>query len=183
MRQFNSKEYTIYDLIRREGGLVDNPNDRGGITKFGISKRSYPELDIIHLSKNDAYDIYDRDFWNNGMESFWEIDRLIDWLRPVCLDMYVNHGGRGATLILQRVIKKYLTTEKFKVDGLFGSKTFSAVSKLTDQAENPYNDLTPGDVILMLVDERIRYYMALIYRDESLRDFEGGWISRARYFL
>jgi len=33
-------------ILKHEGGLADNPNDPGGITNFGISKRSYPELSI-----------------------------------------------------------------------------------------------------------------------------------------
>ena len=37
-------------LIEREGGYVNHPLDPGGETKYGITKRSYPDLDIQGLS-------------------------------------------------------------------------------------------------------------------------------------
>ena len=64
-----------YPIIRRpssapspgcsadEGGYVDNPADPGGETKFGISKREYPDLEIATLTRADAVAIYYRDWW------------------------------------------------------------------------------------------------------------------------
>ncbi len=46
-----------------EGGYVDDPADPGGETNFGISKRSYPDLDIKALTRDEAIAIYYRDFW------------------------------------------------------------------------------------------------------------------------
>ena len=37
-------------VIGHEGGLVDHPADPGGLTKYGISKRAYPNLDIRNLT-------------------------------------------------------------------------------------------------------------------------------------
>lgn len=51
-------------LIDSEGGYVNDPQDPGGETKFGISKRSYPDLDIANLTLDQAKAIYLRDFWN-----------------------------------------------------------------------------------------------------------------------
>ena len=45
-------------LISHEGGYVNDPLDPGGETKFGISKRSYPTLDIAALTREDARAIY-----------------------------------------------------------------------------------------------------------------------------
>jgi len=54
----------VEDLVRNwEGGYVDDPDDPGGATKYGISKRSYPLLDIKELSYDQAVAIYYRDFW------------------------------------------------------------------------------------------------------------------------
>lgn len=47
-----------------EGGYVNNPKDPGGETKYGISKRSYPELDIKNLTKEQAKTIYKRDYYD-----------------------------------------------------------------------------------------------------------------------
>ena len=52
----------IAGLIQREGGLVNDPDDAGGLTNFGISQRSYPNLDIASLTKDDAARIYQQDF-------------------------------------------------------------------------------------------------------------------------
>ena len=46
-----------------EGGYVNDPSDPGGETKFGISKRSYPDLDIKNLTLEQAREIYCDDYW------------------------------------------------------------------------------------------------------------------------
>lgn len=51
-------------VLKWEGGYVCNPNDPGGETKWGISKRAYPNLDIRNLSEEDAAKIYARDYWD-----------------------------------------------------------------------------------------------------------------------
>jgi len=50
-------------VIGVEGGLVDDPADPGGLTKFGISQKSYPQLDIRNLTPEQAKDIYYQDYW------------------------------------------------------------------------------------------------------------------------
>lgn len=50
-------------LIGNEGGYVNDPRDPGGETKFGISKRSYPDVNIAALTVDAAKAIYLRDFW------------------------------------------------------------------------------------------------------------------------
>ena len=49
-----------------EGGYVDHPNDPGGETNFGISKRSHPDLDIKNLTLMDAAAIYLDEYWNKA---------------------------------------------------------------------------------------------------------------------
>jgi lysozyme family protein len=50
-------------IIKAEGGYVNNPNDPGGETKYGISKKSYPNCDIAGLSESKAREIYKKDYW------------------------------------------------------------------------------------------------------------------------
>lgn len=50
-------------VLRWEGGYTKDPNDPGGETNFGISKRAYPHLDILSLSERDAIAIYERDYY------------------------------------------------------------------------------------------------------------------------
>ncbi|KKK79728.1 hypothetical protein LCGC14_2830570, partial [marine sediment metagenome] len=54
-----------------EGGYSNDKNDAGGETNHGISKRSYPELDIKNLTKDDAKKIFKRDFWNPLNLDYW----------------------------------------------------------------------------------------------------------------
>lgn len=74
-------------VLKHEGGYVNNPNDPGGETNFGISKRVYPHLDIKNLTKDEAKRIYHSDYWlKAGCD-------VIEW--PMCLvffDTAVNMG-------------------------------------------------------------------------------------------
>src|SRR5262245_7285211 len=89
-------ERAIPILLEEEGGLVDNPKDPGGLTKYGISQRSYPHVDIRALTPEAASAIYARDFW-----PACGADRL-PW--PLCLfvlDHAVNAGSVAAIKCLQ----------------------------------------------------------------------------------
>ena len=56
-------ERAVARLLGDEGGYVDNPADPGGETKFGITKREYPQVDIAALTRAEAIAIYFRDWW------------------------------------------------------------------------------------------------------------------------
>jgi lysozyme family protein len=60
MADFN---ISIETILTNEDGYVFNPNDPGGETNYGISKRAYPNLDIKNLTRDAAKEIYRRDFW------------------------------------------------------------------------------------------------------------------------
>ncbi len=49
-----------------EGGYVNDPQDPGGETKYGISKRAYPNEDIKNLTLDRAYELYKRDYWDKA---------------------------------------------------------------------------------------------------------------------
>ena len=50
-------------VLTHEGGYTNNPADPGGETNYGISKRSYPQLDIKALTREQAVEIYRQDWW------------------------------------------------------------------------------------------------------------------------
>jgi Glycosyl hydrolase 108 len=56
-------EKAVRFTLSWEGGYVSNPNDPGGETKYGISKRAYPHLDIKNLTLDQAKEIYYQDYW------------------------------------------------------------------------------------------------------------------------
>lgn len=90
----------VFDrLIGVEGDYVNDPKDPGGETKYGISKRAYPELDIAALTREDAEAIYLRDFWNPI-----EADMLPEAVTFQLFDFAVNSGIETATRYLQRAL-------------------------------------------------------------------------------
>lgn len=75
-------------VIGVEGGYSNDPNDPGGETMFGISKRAYPNLDIKALTLDDARAIYLRDYWRPaGCDQIED-----DALAILVFDAAVNQG-------------------------------------------------------------------------------------------
>ncbi len=86
----------VDDLIDNwEGGYVSDPDDPGGETNMGISKRSYPTLDIKHLTRDDAVAIYYRDFWQK-----YKLDSIPDpAIRAKVFNMGVLMGMKSALML------------------------------------------------------------------------------------
>jgi lysozyme family protein len=86
-------------ILAEEGGGSNHPADPGGITKFGISQRSYPEINMALLTEVQARAIYQRDYWQplHG-------DLLPAGLDLLLLDCAVNQGTPTAILLLQRML-------------------------------------------------------------------------------
>lgn len=88
-------QQAISKVIDFEGGYVNDPNDPGGETKYGISKRAYPNLDIASLTVEDATSIYQRDYWDKiGGDS------LPSPLNFLAFDCAVNQGVERAKELL-----------------------------------------------------------------------------------
>jgi len=110
-------EQCFETLIGHEGGYSNDSRDPGGETKFGISKRSYPTLDIAALTLADAKQIYKRDFWDRA-----QCDRLPPGLAFDVFDTAVNSGIGQAIRFLQRAAG-------VADDGVAGPLTMSAVGR------------------------------------------------------
>ena len=94
-------EKAMQFVFRWEGGYVNDKHDPGGETKFGISKRAYPNADIKNLTIEQAKRIYEKDYWIKGG------CHLLDWpLSLVHFDACVNHGIKGAEKLKERAKKK-----------------------------------------------------------------------------
>lgn len=169
----------IADILKKEGGYVNHPADRGGPTNYGITKASYADYfnrsigtistkEIQSLSQGTAERIY--------MKNYYVAPRINDLplsLQPVIFDMAVNHGPVRAVKILQ----KTLTHSGYNVgviDGLVGRLVARA-------AERAVIDLGHA-VINSLVNARIDYYHRIVAQDPSQAVFINGWQSRAESF-
>lgn len=107
-------------LIGHEGGYSNHVADPGGETKFGISKRSYPSLDIRNLTASDAKAIYYRDFWTRAF-----CNEMQPMLAVIVFDSAVNNGIGSAARFLQRALD-------VADDGKIGPVTLAAL-KAADQ--------------------------------------------------
>lgn len=83
----------------REGDYANDPRDPGGETKYGISKRSYPHLDIKNLTLSDAKEIYRRDVWERA-----QCSKLPPGLAFNLFDGAVNSGVEQSVRWLQRAV-------------------------------------------------------------------------------
>lgn len=113
---------TVFDqcfaaVIGAEGGYANNPADPGGETKFGISKRSYPSLDIKSLTLDDAKTIYRNDYWNRVQG-----DTLPPPLALVVFDSAVNNG-------VSRAVKWLQLVAGVPQDGIVGPATLAAAAR------------------------------------------------------
>lgn len=88
----------VQAVLAREGGLNDNPADRGGLTNFGISSRANPDVDVKHLTLDKAKSIY--------FERYWKplgADQLPEDVRDMAFDSAVNHGVQWTKRVLAEV--------------------------------------------------------------------------------
>ena len=53
-------------ILKHEGGYVNHPRDPGGETKYGVSKKAFPELDIKNLTVENALEIYYENYWKRS---------------------------------------------------------------------------------------------------------------------
>jgi lysozyme family protein len=107
-------------VLRHEGGYVNDPRDPGGETRFGISKRAYPDVDILRLTEDEAKAIYRRDYWDKLRP-----DELPQELAICVFDCAVNMGRDKAIRLLQRACG-------VAQDGVMGGNTIAAANRLVD---------------------------------------------------
>jgi lysozyme family protein len=86
--------------IGAEGGYVNDVRDPGGETNWGISKRSYPDIDIKALTQEQAQTIYRSDYWQAA-----SCERMPPKIAIAVFDAAVHHGPKTAIKLLQRALK------------------------------------------------------------------------------
>jgi len=127
-------EKAIDVVLSHEGGYVYDKDDPGGETKYGISKRSYPDLDIKNLSISQAKEIYRKDFWQPlKLDSF---PSSAQDLATETLDFAVNAGIGRATVLLQQaynIIAPFEDLPNITEDGIFGPITERSLHKLFEK--------------------------------------------------
>ena len=122
----NNFELAVNLTLAKEGVLSDHPNDKGGLTKYGICKKAYPNLDICNLTKKEAIAIYKRDYWAKA-----RCEELPYPLDVIIFDTAVNHGPVKAVKILQESLNVVC-------DGIIGEKTLKAAREAKNSIYTVY---------------------------------------------
>jgi len=120
MADFNRAVEHLLDI---EQGYVNDPDDPGGETKYGISKRSYPDVDIKNLTPEHAKRIYFRDWW----EPLSLTEVFNQELASQIFKFAVNAGIHRAVIVLQTSINEVFGLPTVVVDGIFGPQTRHAM--------------------------------------------------------
>ena len=144
-------------ILQHEGGYVNDPDDFGGETNMGITKRRYPELNIKTLTVNQAKQIYYDDFYRPLNLHYIKNDLLALHL----FDMAVNAGKKNAVKLLQEL--------------LFGCGNDGVIGPVTSQAVY-YADSTT-DLVSAYKAKRIEYYYKVSKRRNN-KKFLAGWVNR-----
>ena len=158
----------INTILKHEGGFVNDPDDAGGATNYGVTIGTYRRYvnrratidDIKNMSKNIAREIYRQQYYYSP-----KIDKLPEVVQPQVFDMGVNAGPNRAIKIYQQCIGA-------KADGVIGPKT----AKLGEMAIK--NGWHPNEY----VKERVEFYIKLVKRNRTQEKFLMGWTKRALSF-
>lgn len=160
----------IEEILRREGGYVDHPADKGGPTNYGITLSTFKRLskkngqdvtvdDLKKLTKDEARKMYRSEY----VDPFLFVTG--PKLRALVVDAAVNHGVRRATVWLQEALG-------VKPDGVVGPLTERAMI----QAQSTV-------VYRVFLRRRIVFYGSIIKSDPSQAVFAEGWMRRVAEFI
>lgn len=175
------------EIVAREGGYVNDPDDPGGATKYGVTIGTMKRLgldlnrdgrvdtaDVKALTRAQAAGIFKEHYFRRP-----GIEKLPAPLHATVFDMYVN-AGANAVQILQRLVTRmgFPTSD----DGLIGPRTIAAVTAAAQAA--------PRHIADAYGIERRNYYYRLADQRPASRKYarrkdggKGGWIVRAEEFI
>ncbi len=146
----------IENTLKHEGGYVNDSSDNGGETNFGISSKSYPNIDIKNLTMDEAKYIYQRDYWNKLNADTIESQSVANAL----FDTAVNMGVSTSAKLIQKILE-------VKEDGAIGKITLKKLNEVDEK--------------LLLSEfkiEKIKRYALLVKKRPANKKFLLGWINR-----
>jgi lysozyme family protein len=175
------------EIIVREGGYVNDPDDPGGATNHGVTIHTMRRLGLDldgdgHVTSHDVQRLTQDQATAIFVEHYFDKPRIAalpEVLQPSVFDMYVNAGGH-AVKILQRLLNEMRLS--VAVDGAIGPQTIAAAQKAAEAAPDHIADayaIARRDYYYALADQRSASRKYARRRDGG----KGGWITRAESFL
>jgi lysozyme family protein len=175
------------EIVEREGGFVNDPDDPGGATNFGVTIHTLRNLgldldrdgkigveDVRALTRDHAIEIFEKHYFEKPL-----IAMLPQTLHATVFDMYVN-AGANAVKILQRLLRDM--GHNVTVDGMLGPKSIGATQAAFLTA--------PDHLADAYGIARRNYYFRIADQRHASRKYartrsggKGGWIRRAEEFI
>ena len=152
-------EHCLKMLLHHEGGFVNHPQDPGGMTNLGVTKKVYDawighestEAEMRALTPADVGPIYKKNYWDKVRGD--DLPAGVDW---AAFDWAVNSGAGRPAKAIQRIVG---ATQ----DGAIGPKTLQAVM-----------DVEPEKIVEGVYDIRQKFYESL----KTFDTFGRGWTRR-----
>lgn len=168
-------QQVLDEILVTEGGFVDDIDDPGGATKYGVTIKTLSESrgtlctveDVQNLAVEEAKEIFTVRYFLKP-----KINKLPEELQAQMLDISINSGPGTAIRLLQEVLN--LAGFGCSVDGGIGPKTIAA-AEAAQQAMG-------GFLTNALVERRELFYKSLARRRPSSAKFLKGWLRRADLF-
>jgi lysozyme family protein len=155
-------------VLAREGGFVDDPDDPGGATNYGITQRVYtqhrrlggkPPASVATISQKEVATIYRSAYW----KPMW-CDVLPEPLDLVAFDSSVNHGLRQAAKFLQRAVGS-------EDDGVIGRQSMAGIREMVMVGRL-------GEVVADIIRQRGEFYADRVKKKPNQVKFLKGWKNR-----
>ena len=162
----------IEKTLGHEGGYVNNPNDKGGETNWGITtkvaKANGYEGKMKELPLAYAKVIYKKEYWDK-----LKLDSVNNQvIAEIAFDIGVNAGIGTAAKMLQEMIN-FMTTENIMVDGKIGPVTLGRLNAIQTKRDNE-------EAVLLLSILQGEHYLNCMRKREANEEFSLGWLRRAR---
>ncbi len=175
------------EIVAREGGFVNDPDDPGGATNFGVTIGTMRALrqdknhdgrvdvaDVKGLTRSEAVEIFIRHYFSRP-----GIGQLPDEVQASVFDMYVNAGANAVKVLQRMLCRKGVACDD---DGVIGPATVAACKTL--------QNISSGRLNTLYSMARRDYYYAVADSRPSSRKYarrrdggKGGWIVRAEAFM
>lgn len=140
---------------RKAVGYVNDPDDRGGETKFGVAKNANPDLNITQLTWEQAKAVYFIRYWIAG-----KCDQFTARVAVLHFDGCVNHGIKRANMFLQRAAG-------ITPDGAVGPITIAKVRALPTMS-----------LLNNICTQREQFYRSIVASNPSQAKYLNGWLHR-----